>query len=77
MNLNQTLIQSNTPLELMGRVMSIHTIAFMGITPMGAPGAGFMADMVGAPTWVAISGFMLTGIALLALLTQPKLRRMS
>lgn len=77
MNLNQTLIQSNTPLELMGRVMSIHTIAFMGITPMGALGAGFMADMVGAPTWVAISGFMLTGIALLALLTQPKLRRMS
>lgn len=77
MNLNQTLIQSNTPLDLMGRVMSIHTIAFMGVTPMGALGAGFMADMVGAPTWVAISGFMLTGIALLALLTQPKLRRMS
>lgn len=77
MNLNQTLIQSNTPLDLMGRVMSIHTLAFMGITPMGALGAGFMADVVGAPTWVAISGFTLTGIAIIVLLTQPKLRRMA
>ena len=76
MNLNQTLIQGNTPQELMGRVMSIHTLAFMGITPMGALGAGLMADVVGAPLWIGISGFTLTMIAVLVLLKQPKLRRM-
>ncbi|GAB4323604.1 MAG: MFS transporter [Dehalococcoidia bacterium] len=76
MNLNQTLIQGNTPHELMGRVMSIHTLGFMGLTPMGALLAGGMASVVGAPEWVAISGLTLTLVSAFILVTQPELRRM-
>lgn len=77
MNLNQTLIQGNTPHELMGRVMSIHTLGFMGLTPMGALLAGGMASVVGAPEWVAISGMTLTLVSGFILVTQPALRRMA
>jgi MFS family permease len=76
-NLNQTLIQSNTPHELMGRVMSIHTLGFMGMTPMGALLAGIMANQLGAPEWMAISGVILTIISMFIILTQPGLRRMA
>lgn len=76
MNLNQTLIQGNTPHELMGRVMSIHTLGFMGLTPMGALLAGGMASLVGAPEWVAISGLTLTLVSAFILVTQPALRHM-
>ncbi len=77
MNLNQTLIQSYTPPAIMGRVMSIHTLGFMGVSPMGALLAGAMADRLGAPEWLAISGFSLTVISLVVVLTQPTLRRMA
>ncbi len=75
-NMNQTLIQAHTPAEIMGRVMSIHTLAFMGIGPMGALWAGVMADWIGAPQWMGVCGFVLSGLAILAILTQPSLRKM-
>lgn len=75
-NMNQTLIQAHTPAEIMGRVMSIHTLAFMGIGPMGALWAGVMADWIGAPQWMAFCGFFLSGLAILSILTQPSLRTM-
>ena len=77
MNLNQTLVQGNTPHELMGRVVGIHTLGFQGLGPMGALVAGGGAIALGAPIWMAISGAALFSIATLTLLTQPTLRRMS
>ncbi len=76
-NLNQTLIQGSTPAHLMGRVMSIHSLAFLGITPMGALLAGGMASLVGAPEWMAICGVVLTLASAAILITQPSLRRMA
>lgn len=76
-NLNQTLIQANTPNELMGRVMSVHTVSFQGVGPIGALMAGAGAAALGIPVWVSISGVLLCTAAILALLTQPELRRMS
>jgi len=75
-NLNQTLVQTHTPADIMGRVMSIHTLAFFGVGPMGSLLAGWMADSIGAPEWVAISGFTISAIAVFTLFTQPSLRRM-
>ena len=77
MNLNQTLIQANTPDEMMGRVVSIHTLGFQGIGPLGSLLAGAGASLVSAPVWMAISGAILSGAALLMLATQKTLRRMS
>ena len=75
-NLNQTLIQTNTPSALMGRVMSVHTLGFLGFAPLGALLAGGMAALLGAPMWMLISGLTLSAIALSVGLTQPGLRRM-
>ena len=76
MNLNQTLVQANSPHEMMGRVVGIHTLAFQGIGPMGGILAGFMAAWLGAPIWMAISGGILLALTTMAFLTQPVLRKM-
>ena len=76
-NLNQTLIQGNTPPELMGRVMSVHTLGFLGVTPLGSLLAGGMAAAMGAPSWMAVSGGLLALVGALTFVTQRDLRRMS
>lgn len=77
MNLNLTLIQANTPQPVMGRVMSIYTLGFMGGIPLGALLAGFGADIVGAPMYFAACGLANALFAGGAILTQPQMRRMS
>ena len=39
-----------------GRVMSLYTVAFLGIAPLGALGAGLFADRIGATTTVMAGG---------------------
>ncbi len=46
MNLNQTLIQNNTPPEVMGRVMAIHSLLMSGLAPTGALLVGFIARRI-------------------------------
>lgn len=75
-NLNQTLVQSNTPDHYMGRVMSVHTLGFMGFAPMGALLSGGMAAVIGASEWMAVSGLVLTVLVTLIFVTQRPLRRM-
>jgi MFS family permease len=75
-NLNQTLVQGNTPDQYMGRVMSVHTLGFMGFAPLGALLSGAMAGVIGASEWMAVSGATLTAITLVILATQGALRRM-
>ena len=77
MNLNQTLVQANTPPEIMGRVVSIHTLAFQGLGPFGGMLAGLMAAWLGAPIWMVISGAILLVLTTAGFITQPALRRMS
>lgn len=76
-NLNQTLIQSNSPHELMGRVMSVHTLAFVGIGPLGALLAGAGAEVIGPGTWVMACGVFIAATGVVALLTQPAIRRLT
>ncbi len=52
-NMNQGLIQANTPQALMGRVMGIYTLVAQGLFPVGALVIGVIASQVG--TGVAIS----------------------
>jgi MFS family permease len=46
MNLNQTLIQNNTPPEVMGRVMALHSLLMSGLAPAGALAVGFIARRI-------------------------------
>jgi MFS family permease len=51
-----TLIQAMVPEQLRGRVMSLYSMMFLGMTPIGSLLAGKIADRVGAPITVALGG---------------------
>jgi len=51
-----TLIQAMVPDQLRGRVMSIYSMLFLGMSPIGSLLAGWLADRIGAPVTVAIGG---------------------
>ena len=53
-----TLIQAMVPDQLRGRVMSIYSMMFLGMTPLGSLLAGAVADHIGAPITVAIGGLV-------------------
>ena len=53
-NMNQGLVQANTPQALMGRVMGLYTLVNIGLMPFGALAIGIIASQVG--TGNAISG---------------------
>lgn len=76
-NLNQTLIQTHTPPRLMGRVMSVHTVAFVGIGPIGALVSGAGAAAFGPGEWIVGCGLFITAVALVVLATQPDIRRLT
>lgn len=56
MSSSNTLVQAMIPDELRGRVMSVYSMMFMGVAPIGALLAGSLAGVVGAPETVAIGG---------------------
>ena len=51
-----TLIQAMVPDQLRGRVMSIYSMMFLGMSPLGSLLAGALADRIGAPVTMAIGG---------------------
>lgn len=61
-NMNQGLIQANTPAAMMGRVMGLFTLVAMGLFPIGALLIGLIASSVGI-------GATISGAAAIALVT--------
>jgi len=51
-----TLIQAMVPDQLRGRVMSLYSMMFLGMSPLGSLVAGKMAQHIGAPSTVALGG---------------------
>ncbi|HUR76925.1 MAG TPA: MFS transporter [Acidimicrobiales bacterium] len=76
MNLIQTLIQSNTPREYLGRVASVQTLATQGVSPIGAIIAAAGADAFQITPWLIFSGACMVGSAVVVALTQPAFRRL-
>jgi len=54
-NTSRTLFQLGAPPALRARVISIHTLAFMGMAPLSNLGAGFLAGAVGPLAGCAIA----------------------
>jgi MFS family permease len=46
-NMNQGLVQANTPQALMGRVMGLYTLVSIGLLPFGALAIGLIASQIG------------------------------
>jgi MFS family permease len=51
-----TILQTITEDDKRGRVMSFYTMAFIGMTPIGNLLAGILAEAIGAPNTIIISG---------------------
>jgi MFS family permease len=78
MNLNQTLIQNNTPREVMGRVMAIHSLLMSGLAPAGALLVGLIARQVdSAPLVFSACGAAMMASTLYFLTAKPHLRPMA
>jgi MFS family permease len=56
--LTNTTIQLNTPDELKGRAMSVYSLVFMGVTPIGNLFIGGIADVIGVRTSIFIGGLL-------------------
>jgi predicted MFS family arabinose efflux permease len=63
-----TMIQNEVPDAFRGRVMSLYTLTFMGITPLGALLLGAIAERAGTPDALAIYGFITGALGVLILL---------
>jgi MFS family permease len=61
MGCSNTLIQAMVPDRLRGRVMSLYSMMFMGMAPLGSLLGGAAANWIGAPWTLAIGGII--GIA--------------
>lgn len=75
MTLNNTLIMSNTPEELIGRVMSIYMMTF-GLMPLAMLPAGALAEVFGAPFTVAGGGILLVLFLVTVTIFQPRIRHL-
>ncbi len=67
-----TLLQTIVESDKRGRVMSLYTMAFMGLAPFGSLWAGALAQRIGAPTTLMVSagGSILVGLWFAARLPQ-------
>ena len=74
MGSSNTLIQSMVPDALRGRVMSVYSMMFMGMAPIGSLLAGAAAGHIGAPWTVAIGGIVCTIAAGLFAIRLPGIR---
>lgn len=75
-NLNMTLLQSNTPDRMMGRVMSISVLSIAGLIPLGSLLAGAGAEVVGADWYLGFSGAVLLVAVAAIFATSRELRAM-
>lgn len=74
LNLNQTLIQTATPGDMMGRVMSLHTLVQVGLAPLGSLAAGVIATGIGAQATMSLFGAIGVTAALLTFWRARELR---
>lgn len=69
-----TILQTIVEDEKRGRVMSLYTMSFLGMVPMGSLAAGVVADLIGAPLTLALSGAGCIGAGLVLRSQLPLLR---
>ncbi len=73
-NMLNALIQSTVPDDLRGRVLSIYSLSFFGLVPIGSLIAGAVASWLGEPFTVLVSGVLLLLFVLVLLIRAPHIR---
>ena len=77
MNMSQGLLQMRTPDKYMGRVMSLSSLAMLGLMPIGVGQVALIDNGLGFGTQPAlvISGMICSSAALVALLAHREFRQ--
>jgi MFS family permease len=75
-NASNALIQDLTSDELRGRVMSIYTLAFFGMAPIGGLLMGVMASKISEPLTVGICGVFLLVVSVAVYFLKPGIREL-
>jgi len=70
-----TMVQTIVDDDKRGRVMSLYTMAFMGVMPFGSLLAGGLASRLGAPTTLIVSGAFCIALALVSAHRLRRLRK--
>jgi MFS family permease len=68
-------LQVTAPAALRGRVVSLYTWLFAGLSPVGGLGAGWVAEYLGAPWTAVAAGVLCLLAALVMLLAAPRWSR--
>jgi MFS family permease len=71
---SNTILQTIVDEDKRGRVMSLYTMAFMGMAPLGSLLAGWLAEWLGAPVTVGLAGAVCVVGALLFATVLPDVR---
>jgi MFS family permease len=74
-NLANALVQTEAPNALRGRIMSVYTLTFFGLMPVGALGVGMTAEHLGPTAAVLIGAGVMIGAATALAVFMPRLRR--
>jgi MFS family permease len=72
---SNTILQTIVDDDKRGRVMSLYSMSFMGMAPFGSLFAGWLADRIGAPHTVIISGVLCVFGAGWFMLSLPTIRK--
>jgi MFS family permease len=73
---SNTILQTIVEEDKRGRLMSLYTMAFLGILPFGNLAAGALANQIGAPNTVMIGGIFCILGSLIFAKQLPELRRL-
>ncbi len=76
-NMNQGLIQANTPQHLMGRVMGLYTLMMAGLMPFGALALGALSSAIGTGPTISAVAAVAFATVVFSYLTNDELRVMS
>jgi MFS family permease len=76
-NMNQGLIQANTPTELMGRVMGLYALVQNGLTPLGALVFGVLASTIGTGNAISLGSAVAFAVVLIIFLTSTEIRKIT
>jgi MFS family permease len=72
---SNTILQTIVDEDKRGRIMSLYTMALVGMAPFGSLMAGGLASKIGAPNTIAIGGLVCVLGSLLFLLKLPLIRK--
>lgn len=76
MNLANALVQMLAPDALRGRVMSVYSLTFFGLMPMGALWAGAVAEVAGEPAAIILGAAISLAFGLVLWVFAPWLRKL-